>query len=214
MKPKRLNSLRENIINKISTINTKIKEKKIISNLYPYSFPAKYNDLSNKNDELLIKNKIFNYNNNPKYITLGSSYLSSLKSLNKINLKNNNNLLNNQKENSANASKNNTVSKSIDNSNNNSKDLLILNANDNNKLSNLFNENIFNNKTKRDNLSLNKIIKNKDEISFFTSTANKINKNKFEIHLFKNKENSITSLNSRKNSAEKKKYFIKKKCDK
>ena len=210
MKPKRLNSLRENIINKISTINTKIKEKKIISNLYPYSFPAKYNDLSNKNDELLIKNKIFNYNNNPKYITLGSSYLSSLKSLNKINLKNNNNLLNNQKENSANASKNNTVSKSIDNSNNNSKDLLILNANDNNKLSNLFNENIFNNKTKRDNLSLNKIIKNKDEISFFTSTANKINKNKFEIHLFKNKENSITSLNSRKNSAEKKNILLKK----
>ena len=210
MKQKGLNSLRQNIKNKISTLNTKNKEKNIISNLYPYTLPIKYNDISNKNDELLMKKKIFNYSNNSKYITLGSSYLSSLKSLNKnkINLKNHN-LFGVPKENSINASKNNgTTTKSIDNSINNSKDLI--NNNENIKLNNLFNNNFFNNKAKKDNLSLNKIIKNKEEISFFGSTANKINLNNLELNLFKKKENSISGLNNRKNSAEKKTILLKK----
>ena len=214
MKQKRFNSLEQNN-HKKSTSNDKNKD--ILNNLYPYSIPVNYNNTSNKKDELLIKKKIFNFNKNPNYITLASSYLSSLKTINKTNLNiKNNNLFNKPKDNSINKSKiNYTVSKSIDNSINNSKDLLVLKKKDKLQLDYLLNTNFINNDNKKhDNLSLNKIKINRDDISYYNYAINKKNKKIPKLKLPKKKDNnSISSLNSRENSLDKKSILFKKNED-
>ena len=217
MKQKRLNSLGQNILNKNSKAN-KVKDLSI--NLYPYSLPISYHNISDKKDELLMKKKIFNFNknpfnNNPNYITLGSSYLNSIKPINKTNITLKNKILLNKPEDNSiiESLKNNCiVSKSIDNSINKSKDLLILNKKDNLQLNYLLNTN-FNKNKNYDNLSLNKIISHKDDTSFFTSTVHKNDKRIPKIKLLKNKENSITSLKARKNLAETKNFLFDKNHD-
>ena len=193
MKKKNLGSLRQNILDKKSIMNN--KENIILSNLYPLS--GNHQNISYKNDELLMKKKIFNFNKNINYFTLGSSYHSNFKSIKKNNL----NIFNKQIDNSLNKTKNNYfLSNSIDNSiNNKSKDLIILNKNDNFQLKNLLKTNIFNSKnTKHDNISLDKIKANKNDIKIFSNSENKNNKNR----VYKNKEHSITCLNNRKNKIE------------
>ena len=206
MKIKSLNSLRQNIIDKNSIMNN--KENIILTNLYPNSLQVNYQNKSNKNDELLIKKKLFNYNKNINYFTLGSSYHSNLKSIkkNKITI---NNIYNKQIDNSINKTKNNYIlSNSIDNSNNNtnnSKELINLSKNDNIQLNYLLNTKFFNTKYKKQmNLSLDKIKINKNDFAIFSNPLNKINKNR----VYKNKEHSITCLNSRKNSNEKKNFLM------
>ena len=214
MKHKRLSSLRQNILTKKSTINNEKKEKTILTNLYPYSLPAKFHDISNKNDELLIKKKIFNHAKDLNRLTLGPSYINSFKSISKNNSNIKNNFMGNKsKKPSFNKTKNNfNVSKSIDNQNNN-KDLLTLNKKDNVLLKNLFSNNFLNNK--KDNISLNKIKITRDDMSFFSDSGYRVikNKNISQLNLnktIKNQTHSITSINSRKNSAEKNNFLFKK----
>ena len=57
MKQKRLSSLRQNILNKKSALNKEKKEKIILTNIYPYYIPVKFHDITNKDDELLMKKK-------------------------------------------------------------------------------------------------------------------------------------------------------------
>ena len=221
MKHKKLNSLRQNILYKKSPMNNGKSEKTVLSNLYSNSIPIKFHDSSNKNDELLMKNKIFNYNKNLNHLTLGSFFHNnhnSFKTLNKnhSNIKKNN-IINNSKEQSINKSKKNyNISKSIDNSINNSKDLFGLNKNNNNiPLYNLFNKTLFNNhNNKTSHISFNKIKTTRDNIAFFSKSGNKFNhKNMPGINfdkISKNKKLSITSINSRENTPKKKNILLKK----
>ena len=205
MKQKRLNTLRKNILTKNSTTNSEKKEKIILNNLYPNSLPIKHHNISTKNDGLLMKKKIFNYNKNSNYMTVGNSYINSLKKINKeiMNLKYKN-IIHKEKDNSVNTIKKNyTISKSIDNSiiNNNSKELFVMNKKNNlyfNKFKN-FNFSDKNN-IKHNNITyLNKI---KEDIPFFTNSMTKNNKNIMpELNISKI---SLSNLNSRKTSAEKK----------
>ena len=224
MKHKKLNSLRQNILYKKSPMNNGKTEKTVLSNLYSNSIPIKFHDSSNKNDELLMKNKIFNYNKNLNHLTLGSFFHNnhnSFKTLNKnhSNIKKNN-IINNSKEQSINKSKKNyNISKSIDSSinNNNSKDLFTLNKNNNNNipLYNLFNKTLFNNNnSKTSHISLNKIKTTRDNIAFFSKSGNKFNhKNMPGLNfdkISKNKKLSITSINSRESTPKKKNILLKK----
>ena len=223
MKHKKLNSLRQNILYKKSPMNNGKSEKTVLSNLYSNSIPIKFHDSSNKNDELLMKNKIFNYNKNLNHLTLGSFFHNnhnSFKTLNKnhSNIKKNN-IINNSKEQSINKSKKNyNISKSIDNSINNSKDLFGLNKNNNNNnipLYSLFNKTLFNNhNNKTSHISFNKIKTTRDNIAFFSKSGNKFNhKNMPGINfdkISKNKKLSITSINSRENTPKKKNILLKK----
>jgi MAP/microtubule affinity-regulating kinase len=205
MKQKRLNTLRKNILTKNSTTNTEKKEKILLNNLCPNSLPIKHHNISTKNDELLMKKKIFNYNKNSNYMTVGNSYINSLKKINKeiMNLKYKN-IIHKEKDNSVNTIKKNyTISKSIDNSiiNNNSKELFVLNKKNNlhfNKFIN-FNFSDKNSIKHNSNTYLNKI---KEDIPFLTNSITKNNKNIMpELNISKI---SLTNLNSRKTSAEKK----------
>jgi MAP/microtubule affinity-regulating kinase len=205
MKQKRLNTLRTNILTKNSTTNTEKKEKILLNNLCPNSLPIKHHNISTKNDELLMKKKIFNYNKNSNYMTVGNSYINSLKKINKeiMNLKYKN-IIHKEKDNSVNTIKKNyTISKSIDNSiiNNNSKELFVLNKKNNlhfNKFIN-FNFSDKNSIKHNSNTYLNKI---KEDIPFLTNSITKNNKNIMpELNISKI---SLTNLNSRKTSAEKK----------
>ena len=222
MKHKKLNSLRQNILYKKSPMNNGKNEKNVLSNLYSNSIPIKFHDSSNKNDELLMKNKIFNYNKNLNHLNLGSFFHNnhnSFKTLNKnhSNIKNNN-IINNSKEQSINKSKKNyNISKSIDSSiNNNSKDLYTLNKNNNNiPLYNLFNKTLFNNnKNKTAHISLNKIKTTRDNIAFFSKSGNKFtHKNMPGLNfdkISKNKKLSVTNINSRENTPKKKNILLKK----
>ena len=212
MKQKWLNSIGQNILNKKPKGN---KVKDISLNLYPYSLPISYHNISDKNDELLIKKKKFNFNKNPNYITLASSYLNSIKSINKTNINLKNNILFNKPEdNSITNSKNNCiVSKSIDNSNNKSKELLISNKKDKLLSNYIFNSN-FNKNKKNENISLNKIISiNKDDKSFYSSTINKNDKRIPKIKLYKNKEHSITNFKTKKNFLDTKNILFNKNLD-
>ena len=223
MKHKKLNSLRQNILYKKSPMNNGKSEKTVLSNLYSNSIPIKFHDSSNKNDELLMKNKIFNYNKNLNHLTLGAFFHNnhnSFKTLNKnhSNIKKNN-IINNSKEQSINKSKKNyNISKSIDNSINNSKDLFGLNKNNNNNnipLYSLFNKTLFNNhNNKTSHISFNKIKTTRDNIAFFSKSGNKFNhKNMPGINfdkISKNKKLSITSINSRENTPKKKNILLKK----
>ena len=213
MKQKRLNSLRKNILNKKSTLNNGKKEKILLTNLFSNSLPIKYHDISNKNEELLMRKKIFNYNKNLNYVTVGNSYLNSLKLINKdiSNIKHNN-IDSKEKDNSINKIKKNyTISKSIDNSiiNNNSKELLILNKNNNLQLNKFINYNISdqNNTKNNNNTYLGKI--SKKDTKFITNSINKKSKNIPELNISKIKEHSLTSLNSRRSSTEKKSIIFK-----
>ena len=220
MKHKRLSSLRQNILNKKSAINKDKKEQIILTNIYPYSIPVKFHDISNKNDELLMKKKIFNYSKNINYLSLGSSNINSFKSIkkNNSNLKNTYNA-NNMKDKSINKSqKNYMISHSIDktNSNNNSKDLISKKEN-NFQLNNLIYNNLFSNKNKKqkNNLSVSKIKINKGNITFFSDSGGKIKNIDKNISDFsmskiqKKKENSLSSINNK--SSEKKKNILFKK---
>ena len=220
MKHKKLNSLRQNILYKKSPMNNGKSETTLLSNLYSNSIPIKFNDSSNKNDELLMKNKIINYNKNLNHLTLGSFFLNnhnSFKTLNKNNSNiKKNNIINNSKEQSINKSKKNfNISKSIDSSiNNNSKDLFTLNKKSNNiPLYNLFNKTNFNN-NKTSHISLNKIKTTRDNIAFFSKSGNKFNnKNMTGLNfdkISKNKNLSITSINSRENTPKNKNILLKK----
>ena len=221
MKHKRLSSLRQNILNKKSTINKDKKEKIILTNIYPYSIPVKFHDITNKDDELLMKKKIFNYSKNINYLSLGSSNVNSFKSIkkNNTNLKNTYNI-NNMKEKSINKSqKNYMISHSIDksNSNNNSKDLIGKKEN-NLHINNLIYNNLFNNKNKKqkNNLSVSKIKINKGNITFFSDSGGKIknidkNISDFSLSKIQNKkENSLSSINNNKSSEKKKNILFKK----
>ena len=224
MKHKKLNSLRQNILYKKSPMNNGKTEKTLLSNLYSNSIPIKFNDSSNKNDGLLMKNKIFNYNKNLNHLTLGSFFHNnhnSVKTLNKNHSKiKKANLINNSKEQSINKSKKNyNISKSIDSSiNNNSKDLYILNKKNNNinniPLYNLFNKTLFNNNNKTSHIPLNKNKTTRDNIVFFSKSGNKFNhKNMPGLNLdkiSKNKKLSITSINSRESTPKKKNILLKK----
>ena len=217
MKHKRLSSLRQNILNKKSTINNDKREKIILTNLYPYSLPVKFHDISNKNDELLMKKKIFNHSKNFRHLGLGLSYLNSFKSINKNNSNIKNNTINKTKDQTINKSrKNNKISQSIDNSKTYNRDLKYLNNKNYTQLNYLLNNNFFKNKNnKNGNLSINQIKTHRGDLTFFSSSENKIikNKNTSDFNLektSKNKQHSITSINSRKNSAQKKKYYVKK----
>ena len=213
MKQKKLNSLRKNILTKNTAINSDKKEKILLTNLYPNSLPVKHHNISTKNDGLLMKKKIFNYNKNSNYMTVGNSYLNSLKKINKeiMNL-NYNNIIHKEKEkekdNSVNTIKKNyTISKSIDNSiiNNNGKELFILNKKNNLHFNKFINFNFSDkNNMKHNNITyLNKI---KEDIPFLTNSINKNNKNIMpELNISKI---SLTNLNSRKNSAEKKNILL------
>ena len=221
MKQKRLSSLRQNILNKKSALNKEKKEKIILTNIYPYYIPVKFHDITNKDDELLMKKKIFNYSKNLNYLSLGSSNINSFKSIkkNNSNLKNTYNI-NNMKEKSLNKSqKNYLISHSIDktNSNNNSKDLI--NKKENNyQINNLIYNNIFNNKNKKqkNNLSVSKIKINKGNTTFFSDSGGKIKKIDKNISDFsiskiqKKKENSLSSINNNKSSEKKKNILFKK----
>ena len=222
MKHKRLSSLRQNILNKKSTLNKEKKEKIILTNIYPYSIPVKFHDITNKDDELLMKKKIFNNSKNINYLSLGSSNINSFKSIkkNNSNLKNTYNV-NNMKEKSINKSqKNYMISHSIDknNSNNNSKDLIIKKEN-NYQINNLIYNNLFNNKNKKqkNNLSVSKIKINKGNITFFSDSGGKIksidkNISDFSISkIQKKKENSLSSINNNNKTSEKKKNILFKK---
>ena len=217
MKHKRLSSLRQNILNKKSTINNDKREKIILTNLYPYSLPVKFHDISNKNDELLMKKKIFNHSKNFKHLGLGLSYLNSFKSINKNNSNIKNNTINKTKDQTINKSrKNNKISQSIDNSKTYNRDLKYLNNKNYTQLNYLLNNNFFKNKNnKNGNLSINQIKTHRGDLTFFSSSENKIikNKNTSDFNLektSKNKQHSITSINSRKNSAQKKNIMLKK----
>ena len=224
MKHKKLNSLRQNILYKKSPMNNGKTEKTLLSNLYSNSIPIKFNDSSNKNDGLLMKNKIFNYNKNLNHLTLGSFFHNNHNSFKTLNKNHSNikkaNLINNSKEQSINKSKKNyNISKSIDSSiNNNSKDLYILNKKNNNinniPLYNLFNKTLFNNNNKTSHIPLNKNKTTRDNIVFFSKSGNKFNhKNMPGLNLdkiSKNKKLSITSINSRESTPKKKNILLKK----
>ena len=84
MKQKNLSELREALLTNISNDN---KEKIVALNLYRKAINLEYSNGSNKNDELVMRKKIFNLSNKLNGSNINSFNLSSKKAKEKINLK-------------------------------------------------------------------------------------------------------------------------------
>ena len=162
MKQKNLSELREAILTNISNEN---KEKIAAINLYQKALNLEYSNGSNKNDELVMRKKIFNLSNRLN----GSNMIPFKKAKEKINLK----LLFHQQNNN----KNNDISNSNDMNHLKKSNLILMNKNDNKNINHfLANSNLFN---KHTDLSLRgkKHINEAKLFSFFDNNKDNINNN-------------------------------------
>ena len=162
MKQKNLSELREAILTNISNEN---KEKIAAINLYQKALNLEYSNGSNKNDELVMRKKIFNLSNRLN----GSNIIPFKKAKEKINLK----LLFHQQNNY----KNNDISNSNDMNHLKKNNLFLMNKNDNKNINHfLGNSNLFN---KHTDLSLRgkKHVNEAKLFSFFDNNKDNINNN-------------------------------------
>jgi len=199
MKQKNLSELRETLIANNSTDH---KEKTITLNLDKKALFWKYDNISNKNDELIKNKKQFNLSGKLNVNNINSFNLSKKKAKGKTNMK-----LLLKRQNDYNNT-NNKISNSHDKKNN-----LIMSEKNNNKIMNHFkgNNNLFN---KHNDLSLKSKININDIklFSFHDSNKNNIN-NIFPIRKSSDEKKQKILLNSGNKSTNYRKYLFNEKMD-